>query len=110
MIRLSVFPGVTGWAQTKRVGSEEKGALDEWHIQNASFWLDIRIILRTIGIVLFGNGFGSAGQSKLPGPGDERSDSKRADKTLRSSTSLGRTDHETGSSICAASFDSRLRD
>ena len=40
--------------------------------------LDIRIILRTIGIVLFGNGFGSAGQSKLPDPGDERSDSKHA--------------------------------
>ena len=78
MIRLSVSPGVTGLAQTnrgRRVGPEEKGALDQWHIQNASFWLEIRIILRTIGIVLFGNGFGSAGQSKLPDPGDERSDS-----------------------------------
>ena len=58
----------------QRAGAEEKGAVKEWYIHNASFWLDIRIILRTIGIVLFGNGFGSAGQSKLPGPGDERSD------------------------------------
>jgi Bacterial sugar transferase len=71
MIRLSVSPGVL----VRRVGPEEKGALDEWHIQNASFWLDIRIILRTIGIVLFEDGFGSAGESKLPDPGDERSDS-----------------------------------
>jgi hypothetical protein len=87
MIRLSVSPGVTGWAQQIVVDGlvRRKGAIDEWHIQNASFWLDMRIILRTIGIVLFGNGFGSAGQPKLPGPGDERSDSKRADKTLRSS-------------------------
>ena len=92
MIRLSVSPGVTGWAQInggRRAGAEEKGALDEWHIQNASFWLDIRIILRTIGIVLFGDGFGSAGQSKLPDPGGERSDSKHADKTLRSSQAWG---------------------
>ena len=54
------------------------------HIQNASFWLDIRIMLHTIGIVLFGDEFGSAGQSKLI-RGGERSDSKHADKTLRSS-------------------------
>jgi len=56
MIRLSVSPGVTGWAQInggRRAGAEEKGALDERHIQNASFWLDIRIMLRTMGIVLF---------------------------------------------------------
>jgi hypothetical protein len=71
-------------------GAEENGALDEWHIQNASFWLDIRIMLRTIGVVLFGDGFGSAGQSKLPNPGGERSDSKHADKRLRSSQACGR--------------------
>ena len=47
-----------------RAGAEEKGALKEWYIQNASFWLDIRIILRM---------------------GCERSDSKHAYKTLRSS-------------------------
>ena len=51
-----------GWAQTndgRRVGPEEKGALDEWPIQNASLWLDIRIILGTTGIVWFGDGFGA---------------------------------------------------
>jgi len=78
-----VPPDFTGWAQInngRRVGPEEKGALGEWYIQNASLWLDIRIILRMIGIVLFGDGFGSAGQWKLPDPGGERSDSKHADK------------------------------
>jgi hypothetical protein len=48
----------------QRAGAEEKGAVKEWYIQNASFWLDIRIILRM---------------------GCERSDSKHAYKTLRSS-------------------------
>jgi lipopolysaccharide/colanic/teichoic acid biosynthesis glycosyltransferase len=30
----------------QRAGAEEKGAVKEWYIHNASFWLDIRIILR----------------------------------------------------------------
>jgi lipopolysaccharide/colanic/teichoic acid biosynthesis glycosyltransferase len=33
----------------QRSGVEEKGALKEWHIQNASFWLDIRIMLHAMG-------------------------------------------------------------
>jgi lipopolysaccharide/colanic/teichoic acid biosynthesis glycosyltransferase len=46
----------------------EKGALEEWHIQNASFWLDIRVMLHTL------EWFCSeeAGQLKLPDPGDQR--------------------------------------
>jgi hypothetical protein len=49
----------------RRVGAEEKGALEDRNTENASFWLHIRIMLRTIGIVLFGDALGSAGQSKL---------------------------------------------
>jgi lipopolysaccharide/colanic/teichoic acid biosynthesis glycosyltransferase len=51
-----------GWAQTndgRRIPPEEKEVLDERPIQNASFWLDIRVILGTIGIVWFGDGFGA---------------------------------------------------
>ena len=51
-------PGVTGWAQInggRQNTAEEKGALDEWYVRNASVWLDIRIILRTVGTVLFGD-------------------------------------------------------
>ena len=54
-VRLKVRPGITGWAQVngaKLVGKEEKGALDEWYIRNASLWLDLRIALMTLKLLL----------------------------------------------------------
>lgn len=50
-LRLSVRPGVTGWAQIcggKLISAEEKNALDEWYIRHASFRLDTAILGRTI--------------------------------------------------------------
>jgi lipopolysaccharide/colanic/teichoic acid biosynthesis glycosyltransferase len=56
-IRLSVRPGITGWAQVNGGHSlcvEEKDALDEWYIRNASLQLDLRIIYMTLVCVLRG--------------------------------------------------------
>ena len=33
---------------------EEKNALDEWYVRNASFWLDLKIIGKTILFMLGG--------------------------------------------------------
>jgi len=57
-LRSSVPPGVTGWAQInggKRISADEKGLLDEWYVRNASFSLDLRIIMRTLKTVCFGD-------------------------------------------------------
>ena len=57
-IRLVVAPGITGWAQIhggKLVSAAEKNDLDEWYVHNASLWLDLKILLRTIFIVLTGD-------------------------------------------------------
>ncbi len=54
-VRLSVRPGLTGWAQIcggKLVNLEEKTALDEWYIRHASLMLDAIIVLRTIPVLL----------------------------------------------------------
>jgi lipopolysaccharide/colanic/teichoic acid biosynthesis glycosyltransferase len=54
-LRLVVRPGITGWAQINGgnlVTTEEKGALDDWYVQNASFWLDLRVAIFTL-IFLF---------------------------------------------------------
>ena len=54
-IRLMVRPGITGWAQVngaKLLTPEEKEALDDWYIRNASFWLDLRIVFMTLQFVL----------------------------------------------------------
>lgn len=54
-VRLSIRPGATGWAQIHggdALTAEEKLVLDVWYIRNMSLWLDIRILLRTLVVVL----------------------------------------------------------
>jgi lipopolysaccharide/colanic/teichoic acid biosynthesis glycosyltransferase len=56
-LRLTVRPGITGWAQVNGGTSltpTEKEALDVWYIRNASLWLDLRIIGMTFLVVLRG--------------------------------------------------------
>lgn len=55
MVRLFVKPGITGWAQVNGFRGETKEMTemegrvnsDIWYIEHWTFWLDIRIILRT---------------------------------------------------------------
>jgi lipopolysaccharide/colanic/teichoic acid biosynthesis glycosyltransferase len=57
-IRLTVRPGLSGWAQVcggKSISVEEKTALDEWYIRHASLSLDLTIVLQTIGMLLNGD-------------------------------------------------------
>jgi lipopolysaccharide/colanic/teichoic acid biosynthesis glycosyltransferase len=49
-VRLTVRPGITGWAQVNGgtlLTANEKDELDEWYIRNASPWLDLRILVLT---------------------------------------------------------------
>lgn len=53
--RHDVRPGVTGWAQINGRADlewEEKLAYDIWYVDHQSFWLDLKIIFATIGVVL----------------------------------------------------------
>ena len=57
--RLDVTPGITGlWqVQARQDPSFDSYiSLDVTYIENWSIWLDIKIILRTIGVVLTGTG------------------------------------------------------
>jgi lipopolysaccharide/colanic/teichoic acid biosynthesis glycosyltransferase len=56
--RLSVRPGITGWAQVnggRVISASDKWTLDIWYAQNMSLVLDLRIILRTVKMVLLGD-------------------------------------------------------
>ena len=56
--RLSVRPGITGWAQVnggRIISAPDKWILDIWYVQNASLLLDLKIIFRTVKMVLFGD-------------------------------------------------------
>jgi lipopolysaccharide/colanic/teichoic acid biosynthesis glycosyltransferase len=55
--RLAVRPGLTGWAQIKggrELTASDKAALDVWYIRNASFRVDLAILIGTLRVILFG--------------------------------------------------------
>lgn len=55
--RLLVRPGLTGWAQVmggRIITAADKAALDVWYVCNASFSLDLKIVARTVPMILFG--------------------------------------------------------
>ncbi|WP_081308685.1 exopolysaccharide biosynthesis polyprenyl glycosylphosphotransferase [Parageobacillus thermoglucosidasius] len=57
--RLQVKPGITGWAQVNGgydITPREKLELDRYYINNISFWLDLKIILKTIKVCITGDG------------------------------------------------------
>ncbi len=63
-LRRRVKPGMTGWAQVNgyRGGTKDMALMqkrtdhDIWYIENWSFWLDIRIIVRTFWLVVVRGG------------------------------------------------------
>src|SRR5690606_2087512 len=55
--RLNVSPGMTGLAQVSGniyLSLEDRYKFDVYYVENFSVWLDIKIILRTVGVVLLG--------------------------------------------------------
>jgi lipopolysaccharide/colanic/teichoic acid biosynthesis glycosyltransferase len=57
--RLAVRPGITGWAQVNGRASlpwPERIELDLWYVEHRSLWLDLRILIATVTMVLAGRG------------------------------------------------------
>jgi lipopolysaccharide/colanic/teichoic acid biosynthesis glycosyltransferase len=57
--RLEVRPGMTGWAQVHgRAGIpwEERIELDVWYVDHRTAWLDLRILARTLHLLVTGRG------------------------------------------------------
>jgi lipopolysaccharide/colanic/teichoic acid biosynthesis glycosyltransferase len=55
--RLKMKPGLTGLAQVSGniyIPLEERYRFDVYYVENFTLWLDLKIIIRTIGVVLFG--------------------------------------------------------
>jgi exopolysaccharide biosynthesis polyprenyl glycosylphosphotransferase len=68
-LRSVVRPGMTGWAQVRYAYANtleeetEKMRYDLFYIKNLSFWLDVRILIDTVKIILFGHGQPIQGQT-----------------------------------------------
>lgn len=62
--RHNVRPGITGWAQVNgrnEISWEQKFKLDVWYVDNQSFLLDSRILLRTVKKVFVREGISADG-------------------------------------------------
>lgn len=67
--RLLVRPGISGWAQVNGRNTltwEEKFRLDTWYVDHHSFWLDLKILWRTVGTVVGHQGINAAGDLEVP--------------------------------------------
>ena len=63
MVRHLAKPGITGWAQVNGLRGETRELRDMerrvrhdiWYVEHWSFWLDLRIIVKTVANMLFGD-------------------------------------------------------
>lgn len=66
--RHEVKPGITGWAQINgrnTVSWEDKFKLDVWYVDNWTFWLDMKIILRSVWMVIAREGIAQQGRATM---------------------------------------------
>ena len=66
--RHEVRPGITGWSQVNGRNApswEDRLEMDVWYVENQSFMLDCRIILKTVGKVFAGSGVSADGQATV---------------------------------------------
>lgn len=55
--RLNMLPGLTGLAQVSGniyLSLDERYRLDVYYVEHFSLWMDVKILIRTIGVVLWG--------------------------------------------------------
>jgi undecaprenyl phosphate N,N'-diacetylbacillosamine 1-phosphate transferase len=66
--RHEVKPGITGWAQVNgrnAISWDKKFELDVWYVDNISFFLDIKILFKTIKKVLISEGINAANAATI---------------------------------------------
>ena len=66
--RHNVRPGVTGYAQVNGRNSlswEDKFKLDTWYVEHQSFWLDMKILLKTVKKVIIKDGISADGEATM---------------------------------------------
>lgn len=67
--RHDVRPGITGAVQARgrnALSWDEKFRLDNWYVDNWSFWGDVRILFASVRKVLTGEGIAASGSATMP--------------------------------------------
>jgi lipopolysaccharide/colanic/teichoic acid biosynthesis glycosyltransferase/glycosyltransferase involved in cell wall biosynthesis len=88
--RHEVRPGITGWAQVNGRNAltwEQKFELDVWYVDHRSWWLDVKILSKTLEMVLKREGIWMRGEMNEPFmgtlPGATPKQSEQVDKVFR---------------------------
>ena len=66
--RMEMRPGITGWAQVNGRNAldwETRFEMDVWYVENVSFALDLRILVRTVGKILRREGISAEGRATM---------------------------------------------
>ena len=66
--RHEVKPGITGWAQVNgrnAISWDKKFELDVWYVDNISFWVDFKILIKTIYKVLKKDGINAVNAATI---------------------------------------------
>ena len=66
--RHEVLPGLTGWAQVNgrnALSWERKFEYDVWYVDHRSFWLDLKILLMTVWLVVARRGINAEGNATM---------------------------------------------
>ena len=85
--RHEVRPGITGWAQINGRNNmtwDDKLALDVWYVDHRSLWLDVRILLKTLWVMVTRQGVSLDGHATT-----RRFDEERRERGEGSGTGSG---------------------
>lgn len=66
--RHEVKPGITGWAQVNgrnAISWDQKFAYDVWYVDHVSFFLDVKILFKTVKKVLISEGINAADSASI---------------------------------------------
>lgn len=66
--RHEVRPGITGHAQVNGRNAldwDTRLEMDVWYVENRSFWLDLKILLRTVVVAVSGSGVSAPGEATM---------------------------------------------
>jgi sugar transferase EpsL len=67
--RHEVRPGITGWAQINgrnAIAWEKRLEMDVWYVEHRTLMLDLRILARTVGVVVRCGGVSAPGEATMP--------------------------------------------
>lgn len=95
--KLKVLPGITGYSQAysrNQMSSHEERMTDAWYAEHVSFWLDIKILFKTVQTVLKPNSVYRNKDEDISKAHEEQSREKQTDSLVEQEVAVGAHENE----------------